>query len=77
MVGGQGEGVIRAGQGVLAGLITVAVIVILAFGGFLIGTADSGPSVDQLPAPIVILPEATSAVKSPAPVPAPVPVPSS
>ncbi len=71
----QGGVVIRPGQGVFAGLIAAAVIVVLSFGGFLIGTADRGPSGERLPGPIVILPDPTSTLKSPVAEPTPLPVP--
>ena len=66
---------IRSGQAVFGGLIAAAVAVVLAFGGFLISTADTGPSGEQLPGPIVILPDPSASTKSSAPDPAPSPAP--
>lgn len=71
---------LQSDRGMLAGLIAAAVIVILAFGGFLIGTVDPGPAGDRMPAPIVIIPEenpSKSPVQTlpPTPVPGPAPAP--
>ncbi len=55
---------IRSSQAVFAGLIAAAVVVVLAFGGFLISTADSGASGEQLPGPIVVLPDPGASIKS-------------
>lgn len=71
----------RPGRGVILGVLGTVAVGLLAFAGFLIGTAGSGPTVGELPAPIVVQPdepeEKASSIptKPPAPVPAPAPVP--